>query len=164
MLVRRPLVVLILLLLAGCVGHAGAPADTVEATTVSGLDSVTVEELAAEFRSLRAIAGHFAGGQWNDDIDRWMGRKHQLMIELGSRLGADRHSRAELVRLLDPPDRVASEGDELFDLIGSLPQFEGPAGNSYEFLVYYWRGTHDFLYFICQEDVVIGAGWWYAGE
>jgi hypothetical protein len=93
-----------------------------------------------------------------------MGRKHQLMIQLGSRLGAGEYSKAQVVRWLDPPDLTTREGDNTFDLVNSLPEFEKPATGPYGFLIYYWRGTHDFLYFASQGETILNSGWWYAGE
>jgi hypothetical protein len=124
---------------------------------------VSIEGLATEFGNLRAIKGHFDGGDWNDDVDKWMGRKHQVMIELGLHLGTGEYDTAEVTRLLDSPDLTAREGDDLFGWVSDLPEFEEPAG-SYELLIYTWRGTHDFLYFVSQDEGIVGSGWWYAGE
>jgi hypothetical protein len=151
--------ILILILLAGCAGEFGVPDNpTARATPDS------IQEKAAEFRSLRAIQGHFDGGEWNDDVDRWMGKKHALMIELGERLGAGAYSRAQAVDLLGEPDAIAQEGDALYDQIRNRGEFVEPPGSGYVFLVYHWRGEHDFLYLIVQGKKVVGTGWWYAGE
>lgn len=50
------------------------------------LKNTPTEKIAAEFRKIRKIKGHFQGAEWNDHVDKWMGRKHKLMIELGVRL------------------------------------------------------------------------------
>jgi hypothetical protein len=123
-----------------------------------------IQAMADGFRSLRAIQGHFGGGAWNDDVDKWMGRKHQLMIELGDRLGEGAYGRARVVDLLGTPDATARQGDALYELIDSQPEFERPAGGAYEFLIYHWRGEHDFLYFTSRGEAILNSGWWYAGE
>ena len=130
----------------------------------SDLASASIEELAAEFRRLRAIQGHFAGGRWNDEVDIWMGRKHRLMLELGSRLEKGEYQKSEVIHLLDPPDQTVRQGDNLFSLITSIPGYETYGKDPYEFLIYYWRGTHDFLFFICRDEVTVNSGWWYAGD
>ena len=150
------LAIALVVILAGCAGATSAPGAPVA--------TAPIEDIAAEFRSLRTLKGHFEGGIWNDDLDKWMGRKHQLMIQLGSRLGAGEYSKAQVIQLLAPPDLTASEGDDLFDLVSSLPEFEKPATGPYEFLIYYWRGMHDFLYFTSQGETIIVSGWWYAGD
>ncbi|MDH4138605.1 MAG: hypothetical protein OEW09_18070, partial [Anaerolineae bacterium] len=88
--------ILTVFLLVGCAGRASAP--TVPFETEDGnLATDPIEDIAAEFRSLRTIKGHFGGGTWNDDVDKWMGRKHQFMIQLGSRLDAGEYSKAQVI-------------------------------------------------------------------
>ena len=41
---------------------------------------------ARTYRALRQIRGHFDGGRWSDDIDRWQGRKHLAMLNLAGEL------------------------------------------------------------------------------
>ena len=154
--------ILLLLALVGCAGRASAPGDSLE-TEGCNL-SMESEDIAAEFRSLRTIKGHFEGGPWTADVDKWMGRKHQIMIQLGSRLGAGDCRKAQAIQLLGPPDLTAQKGDAPFDLVNRLPEFEKPATGPYELLIYYWRGTHDFLYFTSQGETILNSGWWYAGD
>jgi len=156
--------ILILLLLAGCAGRANTPSAPLETARADNLATASVQDIAAEFRNLRTIKGHFEGGTWKDDVDKWMGRKHQLMIQLGSRLGAGEYSKTQIIQWLGSPDLIAREGDDTFDLVSSLPKFEKPATGPYELLIYYWRGTHDFLYLTSQGESIINSGWWYAGE
>jgi hypothetical protein len=151
--------ILFLILLAGCAGCAGAPNTLAPTPTPDA-----IQEKAAEFRRLRTVMGHFEGGDWNDDVDRWMGKKHALMIELGERLGTGAYSRSQAVNLLGEPDAIAQEGDALYDQIRNRGEFVEPPGSGYVFLVYHWRGEHDFLYLIVQGKKVVGTGWWYAGE
>lgn len=161
---RKLATILTLLLLAGCAGRSGVPGDPIETKKDHDLATQPIEDIAAEFRSLRTVKGHFDGGTWNDDVDKWMGRKHQLMIQLGSRLGTGEYSKAKVIQLLAPPDLTACQGDDLFDLVHSLAEFEEPATGPYELSIYYWRGMHDFLYFTSQDEIIINSGWWYAGE
>lgn len=159
---RKLVTLLISLLLAGCAGTTGAPGNP--ASTATPLNVDPIENLAAEFKTLRTQKGHFEGGLWNDDVDKWMGRKHQIMIELGSHLGTGEYSTDQVIDLLAPPDLIAREGDDFFELVSSMSEFEKPAAGSYELLIYYWRGTHDVLYFTAQGERIINSGWWYAGD
>ena len=151
--------ILILILLIGCAGSSGIPVRPVPTATKD-----PIHRRAVELQDLRAIEGHFGGGAWNDDVDRWMGRKHALMIELGDHLGTGTYTRTQAVDLLGTPDAIAREGDALYNQIQDRGEFERPAGGGYEFLVYHWRGEHDFLYLTVREEAILGAGWWYAGE
>jgi hypothetical protein len=33
-----------------------------------------------------------------------------------------------------------------------------------EYLIYFWRGWHDFLFFISAGDAIVDHGWWFAYE
>jgi hypothetical protein len=182
MMLPKSAAVLVLLMLAGCTVRAGAPTDAlregaIKETALEGdaLEegspktegcawSVDSEGIAAEFRGLRTGKGHFQGGTWNADVDKWMGRKHRIMIQLGSRLGSGDCAKAEIIQLLGLPDLTARESDAPFDLVKRLPAFEKPTAGPCELLIYYWRGAHDFLYFTSQDETILNSGWWYAGE
>lgn len=127
-------------------------------------DQNAIERLASEFRKLRMSPGHFDGHEWNDDVDRWMGLKHRLMMALGDLLGTGDYEKAGVVRLLGAPDQIARPGDAVFTLISKLPAGSESTDITDEYLVYYWRGQHDFLFFSCRDGLVISSGWWYAGE
>lgn len=140
------------LLLSGC------------ANLYAGTATPDIATLAAEFQDLRAVRGSFDGADWNDDVDQWMGRKHQLMLQLGSQLGGGQYSASQVMHWLGPPDQSAGPGDDVYELVSNLHEFTKPGANSYEFLIYHWRGEHDFLYFTIQGGNVAGSGWWYAYE
>ena len=33
-----------------------------------------------------------------------------------------------------------------------------------EYLIYFWRGWHDFIFFISEKGVIVDHGWWFAYE
>jgi hypothetical protein len=120
--------------------------------------------LGDEFRALRNVPGQFNGGTWNDEVDQWLGRKHQTMLALEEGLVNGAYGRSQLTALLGPADHIVTGGDALlFERIQSLPEYETFA-TSDEFLVYEWRGTHDFLFFAIKDDRITASGWWHAGE
>jgi len=86
------------------------------------------------------------------------------MIELGSRLSEDEYKKDGIIKLLGQPDQIAGKGEDLFKLIIRQQRYESSAADPYEFLVYYWRGKHDFLFFTCKDSTIVHSGWWYAGE
>ncbi len=141
-----------------------AGAEPAESPKDTGYTAVPLENLAADFRVLRKIKGHFDGGKWNDEVDLWMGRKHRLMLELGIRLAKGKYQKSDIIRLLDPPDQTAPKGDELYRRITGLPGNDSPSFAPDEYLVYYWRGTHDFLYCACKGNTIVHCGWWHAYE
>lgn len=123
-----------------------------------------VEVLTGEFRRLRAIRGHFQGGAWNRDVDSWNGRKHQVMAALGTHFSKKGNAAAQVVQSMGEPDQQVCRGEPGYaDLLQKLlsKKDHTPAAC---YLVYYWRGPRDFLYFIVKDGVIIRSGWWYAGE
>jgi hypothetical protein len=144
--------------------HADLVAEKADALTHVRRPQDAIEQMAAEFRSLRVIPGHFTGGLWKDDVDRWMGRKHELMLKLGSRLAGGEYDQTDIINLLGPPDNTVRRGDRLFDQINRRSSYKASTDGSYKFLVYYWRGKHDFLFFTCQDNFIISSDWWYAGD
>ena len=133
-------------------------------TKDTGLGNLPIEKLTAEFKKIRKIKGHFDGGKWNPEVDQWMGRKHKLMIELGTRLSNGKYHKSDINNLLGQPDQIVKKGHDLFELITGQPGYDSLTTDAYEFLVYYWRGKHDFLFLTCQNNAYVNSGWWYAGE
>lgn len=122
-------------------------------------------QLVGQYLALRPVLGQFNGGEWNDDVDRWMGRKHAAMLELGTALSGGNISCPQLTELLQQPDHTVQGGDDpLYELIQTLPAYETSQEEAAQFLVYEWRGVHDFLFFVCENGRITGSDWWYAGE
>lgn len=161
-LLTVPALALILNIAPGAAGVTGN--DPVETSKDTGYTDVPLEKLAAEFTEIRKIKGHFDGGKWNAEVDRRQGRKHRLMIELEIRLAKGKYQKSDIIRLLQPPDQIARCGDVLFKWITEQPGNNTITSAPVEYLLYYWRGTHDFLYFTCIDDAIVHSGWWYAWE
>lgn len=160
------------LFLVGCMG----PQTTVETSqdpTAPATATINEEEdmideqiqsMAAEYRELRTVPGHFGGGAWVDDVDAWGGRKHELMQALGSYIASSGLDRETAVNLLGSPDQIVDADHPLYNVIHSLPAYQTTAADDREFLVYYWRGEHDFLFLVSEHDIIVNTDWWYAGE
>ncbi|MFB2967631.1 hypothetical protein ACE1CD_01535 [Aerosakkonema sp. BLCC-F183] len=134
----------------------------IAAANSSDTNTCNLEELSVEYRNLRTIPGHFGGGSWSDDADRWNGRKQQVMNLLGDCLGTGRYSKSEIIQWMGNPDRIAVKGDYYFAAI-EHDRRNKPSGD-YQYLIYFWRGGHDFLYFTFRGETIIDSGWWMAGE
>jgi len=150
------------LILSAAAGAAGD--EPVTAPKDTGYTDVPLENLAAQFREIRKIKGHFDGGSWNDEVDHWNGRKHRLMMELEIRLSKGKYQKSDIIRLLQPPDQTARKDDELYRRISQLPGNDTQSSPPDEYLVYYWRGEHDFLYFTCKGNIIVDGGRWQAWE
>lgn len=107
---------------------------------------VDLNALAAEFRDLRKQTSHYKqGGEFNHNVDPYGSRMHQVMEELEARLTPAPPTIADLTALLGEPD--AKETRE-----GLLV------------LLYYWRGRHDYLYFVTDGKKVTAIRWYFAYE
>jgi hypothetical protein len=118
-------------------------------TKQTGIDS-----LAKEYHSLRSKHKKQKPGTFNKDLDAWDGRMHAVMNDLGSRLGTPGHTKSDIVRIMGKPDAVLPIRD---------PEEKNKAPEETR-LVYFWRGWHDYLFFVCRKDSVIKSDWYFAGE
>ena len=146
---RISLSLFLCILFAGCFG--GPQSDKSVFTEGSdnevrakAVDKKTIS-LANEYKNLRKQPSHWKGGQWNDAVDSFGGRMHVVLKELGKRLGDTGYSKSQLIDLIGEPDGVRQEENK-------------------EFLIYFWRGWHDYLYFICKEGNIQKANWYFAYE
>lgn len=128
------------------------------------LANVPFPELVIEFRELRKTKGHFDGGPWRNDVDRWMGRKHRVMEALRQAIDVRGFGRPQLAEQLGAPDRILDENDPMFHTFARDFNHSQKNHGPVEILVYHWRGGHDFLYFVAVDEMLIDSGWWHAGE
>ncbi len=139
----------------------GACRDTAEEDPLA---NVPFPELVMAFRELRTIKGHFDGGPWRNEVDRWMGHKLRVMQGLRQRIEARGFGRPQLVEQLGTPDQILDKNDPMFHTFArdfnSSTENTGPV----EILVYHWRGGHDFLYFVAVDEMPVDSGWRHAGE
>ncbi|MFC1743666.1 hypothetical protein ACFL35_06700 [Candidatus Riflebacteria bacterium] len=108
------------------------------------VDKETIS-LANEYKNLRKQPSHWKGGKWNDDIDKFGERMNIVLREPGKRLGNTGSTKSQLIELMGEPDAGRQEDDR-------------------ELLIYFWRGWHDYLYFICKEGNIQKAKWYFAYE
>lgn len=123
---------------------------------------------AREFAALRTVHGHFDGGNWTADVDRWQGRKHRLMQCLAAGLSAAGTPVERVQALMAEPDaRVACPSaacDELARLMEAPADGAPAVANGIQLWVYQWRGRHDRLVFSVDGGRVTHVGWAYALE
>ncbi len=119
------------------------------------------EQDLREFRELREVRGHFAGGDWNEAVDKFDGRKHRLMKTLGIAAEQESWSVAELHLRLGSPDL---EPDTDRTLQNRLDSALGGKDKGEAIAAYFWRGNRDVLVFYRNSNGALAHAWWYAGE
>ena len=133
-----------------------------------GLNS-NVATLAAQYRLLRERRSQTTQGSFNKDLDAHDGTLHQVMFSLGEELGRPPHTIRSITSCLGEPNarRGREQMVSFLDIYNKDLEKAGrkiEKRNNTEYLIYFWRGWHDFLFFICEDGVVIDHGWWFAYE
>jgi hypothetical protein len=151
-----PVAVIIALLVGGSVARAS---DSTQRVT----------DLAREYRELRAKRRQLPPEVRSRELDDSGGRLEHCLSILGDELGHPPHTRKEIVEYLGEPDAIRANR-EMTKYLGiyererrkSALKREARADRKY--LIYFWRGWHDFLFFISEGGVIVDHGWWFAYE
>jgi len=146
----------------GLVMPSSTPSTTETATAAPVTKKVL--ELAKQYRELRKVKGYFTGGEWNDDVDSSRGRLYTILDELRKALGNPSYKRADIVLLMGEPDAILAHDSKEYLFQRGTPDLAGKGGAEKNLLVYFWRGWHDYLYFVCQDEAIQEAGWYFALE
>jgi hypothetical protein len=114
------------------------------------------------------VRGHFDGGSWAADVDRWQGRKHQLMQCLAAGLSAA-GTPVERVRerMGEPDGRVncpSAECEGVVLQIGVREDVGRDVVATTQLWTYHWRGSHDRLVFFVFKGKISSVAWAYVLE
>ncbi|KAI9209709.1 uncharacterized protein BJ171DRAFT_6271 [Polychytrium aggregatum] len=125
--------------------------------------------LSAEFSTLRSVKGHFEGGDdFIPDVDGPNGKKRQTMNALLAVLGQPGTPAASIFEAMGKPDEVSTSPDVFQNAVPLLPGPVVPTAGAPQtseamYLIYYWRGRHDYLYFqVDAGENVVRAAWFNA--
>lgn len=127
-------------------------------------DQESLSQMSSDFNRLRKIKGHFSGGSWNNAVDKWRGYKHNIMLKFSKHFDRGGQQVSRVIQYMGSPDETAEPGSRLFQQLNTLPQYTGMDLTDSRFLIYYWRGEHDFLFFELRDEELLSTGWWHAGE
>jgi len=122
-----------------------------------------IEALAKEYTQLKAKRKALAPGVFDKDLSGAGGRLQQVLSELGLQLGIPDYRREDIIRLMGQPDAVMRAGDYQPGSLGHSAT-GSIISKEVEHLVYFWRGWHDYLYFISKNGTIQRTEWYFAGE
>lgn len=128
-----------------------------------------VAGLAREYRELRAKRRQLPPGVRLKELDDSGGRLNRTLSDLGVELGHPPHTKRFVLECLGEPDAVFGYR-KMHNYLGiyyrGRPETERKAQEQRNrtYLIYWWRGWHDFLFFISEEGVIVDHGWWFAYE
>jgi hypothetical protein len=133
-----------------------------------GLDK-DVATLVNEYRELRERYRQLPQGTFDHDLQADGGKFHKVLYSLGERLGRPPYTKRTIVGCLGEPDAVKN-GRQMGHFLDIYQRESKKAGRKVlekpgrVYLIYYWRGGHDFLFFISEGGRIVDHGWWFAYE
>ncbi len=133
-----------------------------------GLDK-NVSALASQYRELRERYRRLPQGTFDQDLQSHGGEFHKVLYSLGERMGRPPYTRRIVVGCLGEPDAVRS-GRQMGQFLDIYHRELRKAGRKVRekpgrvYLIYHWRGGHDFLFFISEGGLIVDHGWWFAYE
>ncbi|CAO3570014.1 unnamed protein product [Mortierella alpina] len=127
--------------------------------TVTGQD---LKSLGEDFKELRQVKGFWNKKDYNEDVDAPKGKKHLVMKDLHDALSKPGTEASLVQETMGPSDTIPDA--ILRQLKASEPKTATPT--HYTYLMYQWRGNHDFLWFRIDLDtnLVVNSKWYLAYE
>lgn len=107
---------------------------------------------------------------------------HKVLSSLGAELGHQPYTKRIIVNCLGQPDAIRSH-EKMRNFLGiynrqlkkkekngkeqagqKSDEQKSDEQSDREYLIYFWRGWHDFLFFISEDGAIVDYGWWFAYE
>ena len=128
-----------------------------------------VAGLISEYKELRNKRRWLPPGSFDKDISGHGGRLHEVLSSLGVELGHPPYTKKIIVGCVGEPDAIRSAEQmssylEIYNRESSRAGRKVEEKRNREYLIYFWRGWHDFIFFIVEEGVIVDHGWWFAYE
>jgi hypothetical protein len=133
-----------------------------------GLDKKVVA-LINQYQELRQRRRHLPDGAYDKDLRDHGGELHRVLQSLGTELGHLPYTRKIIVGCLGKPDAIRND-IQMARYLGIYERERSKTGGKpwakrhREYLVYEWRGGHDFMFFISEDGLIVDHGWWFAYE
>ncbi|KAI3630642.1 hypothetical protein MIR68_012077 [Amoeboaphelidium protococcarum] len=144
--------------------------------------TMSVEQLSSRYQQLKSVPSHFderphdnanSVNNSTDEVDLYNGEKHQVMMALGQKLGQKGTKWEQLLDAMGEPDEITHDLDNPHQSAPFMPGPVIPEGSppadqqeGEVYLLYYWRGRHDFLWFQMSEssEIIQKSDWHYTQE
>jgi hypothetical protein len=128
-----------------------------------------VGALVGQYKELRDRRRRLPPGTYDEELSAAAGKLSKVLSSLGVELGRSPYTKQAIVDCLGKPDAVKTQ-KQMGHLLDIYNQESEKAGrkveqkSNREYLIYFWRGWHDFLFFISEGDAIVDHGWWFAYE
>jgi len=114
-----------------------------------------IDSISKEYKILKTRKNNKKPGEFIKELDACDGRFHQLLSELGDILRTPDYNQNDIIRIMGKPDWTIVAG-------GHHSNITVPSNEVH--LIYYWRGWHDYLYFVCKDGTIKESKWYFALE
>ena len=131
--------------------------------------SKEVSALVNEYKELRERRRRLPPGERDKELSDEGGKLSRVLFSLGEALGRPPYTKRTIVACLGAPD-ASKNHKQMIPLLGIYNRELEKAGRKVEqksnrrYLIYFWRGWHDFLFFISEDGQIVDHGWWFAYE
>lgn len=128
-----------------------------------------VQVLITRYRELRERRRRLPQGERDPELSDSGGTLSSVLSSLGAELGHSPYTKRTIVECLGAPDAVKNHR-QMIPLLGVYNREREKAGQKLlkkskrQYLIYFWRGWHDFLFFISEDGLIVDHGWWFAYE
>jgi hypothetical protein len=147
-------------------------------SSTSNQGAPSLQALGQQYQNMRKAPSHFGadGGQdFNPEVDAYDSPKHKIMQQLGDLLGDGTKSGADVLQTMGEADEITADLSQPFQSPSFMPGPVIPEGASGKegaeeadtiYMLYYWRGRHDFLWFKLRQsdEKVVKHGWFKTNE
>src|SRR5689334_3565888 len=125
-----------------------------------------IAALTVEYQELRNRKQRLRAGEFDADLSAYQGKLHEVLSGLGEALGHPPYTAAQITRCLGKPDAVKNHR-QMGGVLGVYNREKRIAGQKAggrrdrQYLIYFWRGWHDLLFFISEGGRIVDHGWWF---
>ena len=125
--------------------------------------------LIGQYRELRERSRQLSDGTYDKDLRDHGGKLHRVLVSLGIELGHPPNTKQTIIDCVGEPDAVRNARQmagflEIYKRESRRAGREINEKKDREYLIYYWRSGHDFLFFISEGGLIVDHGWWFAYE
>ena len=128
-----------------------------------------VETLISQYKELRDRSRRLPAGTYDKDLRDDGGKLQTVLSSLGMELGRPPFTKQIIVECMGEPDAIKTSAQmrPFLDIYNRELRKAGrkvSENRDREYLIYHWRGGHDFMFFINEGGLIVDHGWWFAYE
>lgn len=124
----------------------------------------SINALVEQYAQLRTRQKALPAGVFDKELSGSRGQLGKVLTELGEQLGKPDYRQEDIIRFMGKPDAIKMAGEFQPRSISDDTYTTGIIPEGEMLLIYFWRGWHDYLYFVSKDGIIQRAQWYFAGE